>query len=181
MSWLFLSVHFWLLLIFIQVISQLKVLGRSAAAGCKFDREIWSNELSPVLNLWKKLNQVSAGVVLQLLPRFPPYPFFFFFFPSFTPRLSLGQTLHFPFLCTGVREGGGQTSLRGRVAGVTVMPAVVPARLHLLRVPVITACRLSARSVKSTTARQSGIFHRTQGAEGAPLVGWKLVWFCTVE
>lgn len=85
MSWLFLSVHFWLLLIFIQVISQLKVLGRSAAAGCKFDREIWSNELSPVLNLWKKLNQVSAGVVLQLLPRFPPYPFFFFFFPVLPP------------------------------------------------------------------------------------------------
>lgn len=55
------------------------------------------------------------------------------------------------------------------MAGVTVMPAVVPARLRLLRVPVITACRLSARSMKSMTARQSGIFHRTQGAEGAPL------------
>ncbi|XP_077915202.1 cytoplasmic dynein 2 heavy chain 1 isoform X5 [Halichoerus grypus] len=40
-----------------QVISQLRILGRSATAGCKFDREIWSNELSPVLNLWKKLNQ----------------------------------------------------------------------------------------------------------------------------
>ena len=25
----------------------------------KFDREQWTNELSPILNLWKKLNQVS--------------------------------------------------------------------------------------------------------------------------
>ncbi|PNJ86630.1 DYNC2H1 isoform 7, partial [Pongo abelii] len=39
------------------VISQLRILGRSITAGSKFDREIWSNELSPVLNLWKKLNQ----------------------------------------------------------------------------------------------------------------------------
>uniref|UniRef100_A0A8D0H431 Cytoplasmic dynein 2 heavy chain 1 n=1 Tax=Sphenodon punctatus TaxID=8508 RepID=A0A8D0H431_SPHPU len=42
-----------------QVISQLRILSRSVTAGCKFDREIWSNELSPVLNLWKKLNQNS--------------------------------------------------------------------------------------------------------------------------
>uniref|UniRef100_A0A8C5PRQ6 Dynein cytoplasmic 2 heavy chain 1 n=1 Tax=Leptobrachium leishanense TaxID=445787 RepID=A0A8C5PRQ6_9ANUR len=41
-----------------QVISQLRILSRSVTAGCKFDRELWSNELSPVLNLWKKLNQV---------------------------------------------------------------------------------------------------------------------------
>uniref|UniRef100_A0A8C4JN30 Cytoplasmic dynein 2 heavy chain 1-like n=1 Tax=Dromaius novaehollandiae TaxID=8790 RepID=A0A8C4JN30_DRONO len=40
-----------------QVISQLRILSRSVTAGCKFDREIWSTELSPVLNLWKKLNQ----------------------------------------------------------------------------------------------------------------------------
>eukprot|EP00075_Anas_platyrhynchos_P034676 XP_027323929.1 LOW QUALITY PROTEIN: cytoplasmic dynein 2 heavy chain 1 [Anas platyrhynchos] len=42
-----------------QVISQLRILSRSVSAGCKFDREIWSTELSPVLNLWKKLNQNS--------------------------------------------------------------------------------------------------------------------------
>uniref|UniRef100_A0A7N6AJF6 Cytoplasmic dynein 2 heavy chain 1 n=1 Tax=Anabas testudineus TaxID=64144 RepID=A0A7N6AJF6_ANATE len=42
-----------------QVISQLRVLSRSVATGSKFDRELWSNGLSPVLNLWKKLNQVS--------------------------------------------------------------------------------------------------------------------------
>lgn len=43
-----------------QVISQLRVLSRSVAAGSKFDRELWSNGLSPVLHLWKKLNQVSS-------------------------------------------------------------------------------------------------------------------------
>ncbi|XP_066286377.1 cytoplasmic dynein 2 heavy chain 1-like isoform X1 [Branchiostoma lanceolatum] len=42
-----------------QVIGQLKVLMRSEAAAEKFDRETWSTELSPVLNLWKKLNQAS--------------------------------------------------------------------------------------------------------------------------
>ncbi|KAI3354358.1 hypothetical protein L3Q82_018881, partial [Scortum barcoo] len=42
------------------VISQLRVLSRSVATGSKFDRELWSNGLSPVLNLWKKLNQGST-------------------------------------------------------------------------------------------------------------------------
>uniref|UniRef100_A0A672FQT3 Dynein cytoplasmic 2 heavy chain 1 n=1 Tax=Salarias fasciatus TaxID=181472 RepID=A0A672FQT3_SALFA len=42
-----------------QVISQLRVLSRSIATGSKFDRELWSNGLSPILNLWKKLNQGS--------------------------------------------------------------------------------------------------------------------------
>ena len=41
-----------------QVISQLKVLQRSDAKATKFDKEVWANELGPVLNLWKKLNQV---------------------------------------------------------------------------------------------------------------------------
>ncbi|XP_047247257.1 cytoplasmic dynein 2 heavy chain 1 isoform X2 [Girardinichthys multiradiatus] len=43
-----------------QVISQLRVLSRSVATGSRFDRELWSNGLSPVLNLWKKLNQGSS-------------------------------------------------------------------------------------------------------------------------
>ncbi|XP_068440329.1 cytoplasmic dynein 2 heavy chain 1 isoform X1 [Clinocottus analis] len=43
-----------------QVISQLRVLSRSVATGSKFDRELWSNGLSPVLFLWKKLNQGST-------------------------------------------------------------------------------------------------------------------------
>ena len=41
-----------------QVISQLKVLMRSDLEASKFDKEKWSTELSPILNLWKKLNQV---------------------------------------------------------------------------------------------------------------------------
>ncbi|EPY79965.1 hypothetical protein CB1_000877044, partial [Camelus ferus] len=51
-----------------QVISQLRILGRSVTAGCRFDREIWSNELSPVLNLWKKLNQNSNLIHQKVLP-----------------------------------------------------------------------------------------------------------------
>ena len=43
-----------------QVISQLKVLMRSNLEAHKFDKEKWSTELSPILNLWKKLNQVSS-------------------------------------------------------------------------------------------------------------------------
>ncbi|XP_072467338.1 cytoplasmic dynein 2 heavy chain 1 isoform X1 [Notamacropus eugenii] len=51
-----------------QVISQLRILGRSVTSGCKFDREIWSNELSPVLNLWKKLNQNSNLIHQKVSP-----------------------------------------------------------------------------------------------------------------
>lgn len=31
---------------------------RSNLEASKFDKEKWSTELSPILNLWKKLNQV---------------------------------------------------------------------------------------------------------------------------
>lgn len=51
-----------------QVISQLRILSRSVAAGSKFDREIWSNGLSPVLNLWKKLNQGSTLIHQKVAP-----------------------------------------------------------------------------------------------------------------
>ncbi|XP_051782842.1 cytoplasmic dynein 2 heavy chain 1 isoform X2 [Erpetoichthys calabaricus] len=51
-----------------QVISQLRILNRSVTAGSKFDREIWTNELSPVLNLWKKLNTGSALIHQKVLP-----------------------------------------------------------------------------------------------------------------
>ncbi|KPP72257.1 cytoplasmic dynein 2 heavy chain 1-like, partial [Scleropages formosus] len=43
-----------------QVIAQLRVLSRPVTAGSKFDREVWSSGLSPLLNLWKKLNQGSS-------------------------------------------------------------------------------------------------------------------------
>ena len=36
---------------------------RSTVAAHKFDREKWTAELSPFLNLWKKLNQVSNSAV----------------------------------------------------------------------------------------------------------------------
>lgn len=48
----------------VQVIGQLKVLMRSEAIAHKFDKEKWSVELSPILNLWKKLNQVQKHVTL---------------------------------------------------------------------------------------------------------------------
>ncbi|XP_029374274.1 cytoplasmic dynein 2 heavy chain 1 isoform X3 [Echeneis naucrates] len=51
-----------------QVISQLCVLSRSVATGSKFDRELWSNGLSPVLNLWKKLNQGSTLIHQKVAP-----------------------------------------------------------------------------------------------------------------
>ncbi|OXB57863.1 hypothetical protein ASZ78_016437 [Callipepla squamata] len=51
-----------------KVISQLRILSRSASAGCKFDREIWSAELSPILSLWKKLNQNSNLIHQKVTP-----------------------------------------------------------------------------------------------------------------
>ena len=44
------------------MISQLKVLQRADTKANKFDKEVWANELGPVLNLWKKLNQVNLHV-----------------------------------------------------------------------------------------------------------------------
>ena len=49
----------------IQVIGQLKVLMRSDVIAHKFDKEKWSVELSPILNLWKKLNQVRTISVIK--------------------------------------------------------------------------------------------------------------------
>uniref|UniRef100_A0A1I8GH67 Dynein cytoplasmic 2 heavy chain 1 n=1 Tax=Macrostomum lignano TaxID=282301 RepID=A0A1I8GH67_9PLAT len=40
-----------------QVIGQLRVLQRVDVKGVKFDKDLWAQELSPILNLWKKLNQ----------------------------------------------------------------------------------------------------------------------------
>jgi len=49
-----------------QVISQLKVLMRSNLEASKFDKEKWSTELSPILNLWKKLNQGSQLIQMKV-------------------------------------------------------------------------------------------------------------------
>ena len=42
-----------------QVVTQLRVLKRADAKASKFDKDVWANELGPLLNLWKKLNTVS--------------------------------------------------------------------------------------------------------------------------
>ena len=42
------------------VISQLRILQRADVKASRFDKEVWATELGPVLNLWKKLNQVSV-------------------------------------------------------------------------------------------------------------------------
>jgi dynein heavy chain 2 len=49
------------------VISQLRVLMRSESTGDKFDRELWTAELNPLLALWKKLNQVSIKFVYIII------------------------------------------------------------------------------------------------------------------
>ena len=41
------------------VIGQLRVLKRANVKATKFDKDVWAGELGPVLNLWKKLNQVT--------------------------------------------------------------------------------------------------------------------------
>ena len=45
------------------VISQLKVVTRMGDVEGKFDRETWATELSPILTLWKRLNQVSSFIL----------------------------------------------------------------------------------------------------------------------
>ena len=52
-----------------QVISKLKLLMISFGVASRFDREKWQTELSPILNLWKKLNHGSA--MLQMKLQFP--------------------------------------------------------------------------------------------------------------
>ncbi|KAK3100036.1 hypothetical protein FSP39_013759 [Pinctada imbricata] len=51
-----------------QVISQLKVLQRADVKASKFDKEVWANELGPILNLWKKLNQGSQLIQAKVKP-----------------------------------------------------------------------------------------------------------------
>lgn len=50
-----------------QVISQLRVLSRSVVTGLRFDRELWSSSLSPILHLWKKINQVRHFLTFSAL------------------------------------------------------------------------------------------------------------------
>ena len=47
-------------------IAQLRVLMRSAVGAAKFEREKWSKELTPILTLWKRLNQGSGMLQIKL-------------------------------------------------------------------------------------------------------------------
>ncbi|KAK7096855.1 hypothetical protein V1264_003902 [Littorina saxatilis] len=49
-----------------QVISQLRILQRADVKASRFDKEVWATELSPVLNLWKKLNTGSNLIQLKI-------------------------------------------------------------------------------------------------------------------
>lgn len=60
------------------MISQLKVLMRSDLEAYKFDKDKWSTELSPILNLWKKLNQVSQLVLASFCFVFSSLLFVFY-------------------------------------------------------------------------------------------------------
>lgn len=103
----------------IQVISQLKILGRSVTAGCKFDREIWSNELSPVLNLWKKLNQVSSRTFFLCIFFFLHILFFLEFYLQIVHvDKYVGKFWHWCALivCSILEKDGGNNSNRRRPA-----------------------------------------------------------------
>ncbi|XP_069679211.1 cytoplasmic dynein 2 heavy chain 1 isoform X2 [Periplaneta americana] len=50
-----------------EVINQLKTLMRSVEGISKFNREEWQVQLTPVLNLWKKLNQ-GSGLIQMKVP-----------------------------------------------------------------------------------------------------------------
>ena len=49
-----------------QVIGQLKILMRADAMVDKFDKEKWQTELGPILQLWKKLNQVTNTLIIMV-------------------------------------------------------------------------------------------------------------------
>ena len=53
-----------------KVLGQLKQLRLSSEVAARFDRERWTAELSPILALWKKLNQGTGLLQLKLSP--PP-------------------------------------------------------------------------------------------------------------
>ena len=44
-------------------IGELRKLARLDTRATRFDKELWSQELTPVLNFWKKLNQGTCTVL----------------------------------------------------------------------------------------------------------------------
>ncbi|CAF5095448.1 unnamed protein product, partial [Rotaria magnacalcarata] len=51
-----------------QIINSLKVLQRTDVEVEKFDKDKWSALLTPLLNLWKKLNQDTDFIKLKVQP-----------------------------------------------------------------------------------------------------------------
>lgn len=49
-----------------ETLQHLRILMRSAEGASKFEREKWSVELSPIMSLWKKLNQSSSLIQFKL-------------------------------------------------------------------------------------------------------------------
>ena len=80
-----------------RVISQLKVVTRMGDVEGKFDRETWATELSPILTLWKRLNQVSPVIRFSLssivLPSSPLHIATYQHMPH-TSRVLLLRALH---------------------------------------------------------------------------------------
>lgn len=172
-------VHLLLLIIFfIQVISQLRILGRSVTAGSKFDREIWSNELSPVLNLWKKLNQVSSEIFFLCFPFFLPILFFQFYPQIVHVGKYVGKFLHGSALnvYSILEKDGGKKS--NRSAQEAVLPCNLSYPGNVLWRPLclihilLTPCLLSPLSVKSVTAVKGEIFQRNPSAKEKQFINW---------
>ena len=44
------------------VISSLKILKRADVKASKFDKDVWAQELGPILTLWKKINAVNISL-----------------------------------------------------------------------------------------------------------------------
>lgn len=146
------------IILFFQVISQLRILGRAVTAGCKFDREIWSNELSPVLNLWKKLNQVSTGISFWF---FSP---FFFFFLFHLQIVHVGKIWHYSVLnMSNILElDRGENSNRSRSAKEAVSPVSFVffwscAMSSIPTIFLVTPCLLSLQSLLLKVKCFSGV------------------------
>ncbi|XP_042221258.1 cytoplasmic dynein 2 heavy chain 1-like isoform X2 [Homarus americanus] len=86
----------WQRIVSSQVIAQLKVLMRSPELASRFDREKWHTQLSPMLNLWKKLNQgtnlIQAKVALPGASSEPPVRAFLHL--EHYSVISIVQTIH---------------------------------------------------------------------------------------
>lgn len=56
--------HSWQLAECERINAQLRQLQLSDHQSAKFDREHWSTQLAPLLNLWKRLNKVNSYCIL---------------------------------------------------------------------------------------------------------------------